>query len=400
MLSEEFDERAKSLAPHYSHFKVSKRLLLTGHSHQAWPDVAREGQLEAFEIAARDVDAKWDEAFARTETLRCYLRAYYDDPDGLYSLSANTHDLVTRWLSSLDLRRRTKVVTTSGEFHSISRQLQRLSEVGLEVVYVDPAPLEGFAERLAKVVDDRTAAVCVSRVYYKTGLIQRELAEVATRCRAAGVPLLIDDYHGTNAVPLSISEEGLEDCFMLIGGYKYLQWGEGNCFLRFPSDCTLRPVLTGWFASFATLDHPQRSLQPVAFDAGDNRFAGATYEPTSQFRAARVVDFFRDRGLTPQVLRRQSQAQTSYLREHFLALDLDPTMITLMHNRPSHDNGGFLAFSSPHARTLRARLLERGIYTDARDESLRAGPAPYTTQAHLDAFLEALRELVVKLPSS
>ena len=37
------------LAEHYSAFRVSERLFLTGHSHQAWPDVAREGQLEAWQ---------------------------------------------------------------------------------------------------------------------------------------------------------------------------------------------------------------------------------------------------------------------------------------------------------------------------------------------------------------
>ena len=33
-----------ALAPHYSRFRVGERLLLTGHSHQAWPDVALEGR--------------------------------------------------------------------------------------------------------------------------------------------------------------------------------------------------------------------------------------------------------------------------------------------------------------------------------------------------------------------
>ena len=31
------------LAAFYSHFDVQTRLLLTGHSHQAWPDVALDG---------------------------------------------------------------------------------------------------------------------------------------------------------------------------------------------------------------------------------------------------------------------------------------------------------------------------------------------------------------------
>ena len=34
--------RPNALAAHYSRFRVGERLLLTGHSHQAWPDVSLE----------------------------------------------------------------------------------------------------------------------------------------------------------------------------------------------------------------------------------------------------------------------------------------------------------------------------------------------------------------------
>jgi kynureninase len=36
---------------------------------------------------------------------------------------------------------------------------------------------------------------------------------------------MIDDYHGTNCVPLSFKDEKLDDIFLVTGGYKYLQWG-------------------------------------------------------------------------------------------------------------------------------------------------------------------------------
>ena len=45
--------------------------------------------------------------------------------------------------------------------------------------------------------------------------------------------------------------EGLERAWIVGGGYKYLQLGEGNCFLRVPPGTRMRPVLTGWFAEFA-----------------------------------------------------------------------------------------------------------------------------------------------------
>jgi hypothetical protein len=49
-------------------------------------------------------------------------------------------------------------------------------------------------------------------------------------------------------MPFVLAEQGLEDAFVVGGGYKYRQLGEGNCFLRLPPACRLRPVVTGWFA--------------------------------------------------------------------------------------------------------------------------------------------------------
>ena len=43
------------LAGHYSRFRVADRVLLTGHSHQAWPDVAFEAQQRAWLDAAEFV---------------------------------------------------------------------------------------------------------------------------------------------------------------------------------------------------------------------------------------------------------------------------------------------------------------------------------------------------------
>jgi hypothetical protein len=37
---EKINYLAFSLQPYYSRFKVSNRLLFSGHSHQAWPDIA------------------------------------------------------------------------------------------------------------------------------------------------------------------------------------------------------------------------------------------------------------------------------------------------------------------------------------------------------------------------
>lgn len=391
----EIDQLANRLIPHYSHFDVSNRLLFTGHSHQAWPDVALDGQYEYFYTCANKVDEKWSVAFEKTEKLRNYLRNYYDDPDGLYCREQNTHILIVSLLSSLDLRSKPKIITTDGEFHSMYRQLHRLEEEGIEVVRVPVNPDDSFGERFIEEMDINTSIVMLSRVYFETSLLNDFLPEIASAARLMNIPVLIDDYHGTNVVPLSIKEESLEDCYFLIGGYKYLQWGEGNCFLRFPKECDLRPVITGWFASFSTLEGP-RTDAPVHYDDSDQRFATATYDPSSQFRAAKVVDFFEQQGLTAQVLRNQYEDQVGLLRSLFQEKDFDPDIIRVSHTEPISKNGGFLSLTSAHARTIKADLLERGIYTDARNNILRLGPAPYTTESQIEQVIDELETSIKK----
>jgi kynureninase len=378
-----------ALADHYRRFGVAERLLLTGHSHQAWPDRGFDAQAQAWLDAARFVDDKWEHAFARAERVRLGFRRLLDDRDGHMALAPNTHELVVRFLSALPLRERPRLVTTDGEFHTIRRQLDRLAEEGIELVRVSEAPLEGLVERLRRAVDDRTAAVLVSAVFFDSGRIAPGLADVAEQCRRHGVSLLVDAYHALNVVPFSLLKEGLLDAFVVGGGYKYCQLGEGNCFLRFPAATTLRPVITGWFSEFSALTEKQRPGQ-IAYGEGGDRFAGATYDPASHYRAAAVFDFHDEVGLTPELLREVSQHQIGVLARSFDALDADPAVIRRDQTVPLDQVGGFLALEAPAAGALAAALHREGVITDYRGKMLRLGPAPYLSDRQLTEAMTIL----------
>ena len=371
-----------ALADHYRRFGVAERLLLTGHSHQAWPDRGFDAQAQAWLDAARFVDDKWEHAFARADRVRLGFRRLLDDRDGYIALAPNTHELVVRFLSALPLRERPRLITTDGEFHTIRRQLDRLAEEGIELVRVPEAPLGGLVERLRRAVDDRTAAVLVSAVFFDSGRIAPSLADVAEQCRRHGVSLLVDVYHALNVVPFSLLKEGLLDAFVVGGGYKYCQLGEGNCFLRFPAASTLRPVITGWFSEFSALTEKQRAGQ-VPYGEGGDRFAGATYDPASHYRAAAVFDFHDEVGLTPKLLREVSQHQIGVLARSFDALDADPAVIRRDQTVSLDQIGGFLALEAPAAGPLAAALHREGVFTDYRGNMLRLGPAPYLSDRQL-----------------
>jgi kynureninase len=385
------------LAEHYTRFRVAERLLLSGHSHQAWPDVALEGQVEALEDAARHVDDKWGRAFAKADEVRAGYRALLGDPGGEIALGVNTHELVLRFLSALDLRARPRLVSTDGEFHTLRRQLGRLGEAGIDLVRLPADPADTLAERLAGAVDERTAAVLVSAVLFETSRIVPGLDGLARACDAAGAELLVDAYHALGALPFDVHAGGLASAWVVGGGYKYLQLGEGNCFLRLPAHADeLRPVITGWYAEFAALADEHDPAR-VAYGRGAERFAGSTYDPTSHYRAARVFAFFAEQGLTPPRLRASYRRQVDLLAGTFDALGADDAVITRDRDTPLDRYGAFLALRTPHAGELQRSLAQRGVLTDSRGWWLRLGPAPYLSDAQLEAAMGLLGEALAAL---
>lgn len=381
------------LAGAYSRFRVGERVLLTGHSHQAWPDASREAQDRAWLDAAEAVDEKWERAHAVAERVREGWRALLGDPDGTITLGPNTHEFVVRLLSALPLRDRPRLVTTDGEFHSIRRQVDRLGEEGLEVVKVAARPVDTLAERLAEAVDDRTACALVSSVLFETAEIVPGLGTLAEACARVGTELLVDAYHHLNAVPFDLREFGLERAFVTGGGYKYCQMGEGNGFLRVPEGCGLRPVITGWFSEFAELAEAKRPGE-VRYGRGPARFMGATYDPVSHYRAAAVLDFFRAEGLDPVALRELSRRQVARLHEGIRGRVGERARAVAVERVGLEGIGGFLALEVTDPGGVREALLQRGIHTDVRGKLIRLGPAPYVTDDQLDRATEAFAQIL------
>lgn len=376
------------LREHYSDFLdargAEKRILLTGHSHQAWPSVAREGFLEAYASAAQDVDGKWGAAMEAADAVRGAAAAALGGKAEQYALAPNTHELGARFLSALNLSERPRVVTTAGEFHSLRRQLDRIAEEGIEVVRVPVAPLETLGERLRLALDERTAALMVSTVLFETSSLVPNLAAAIEGAEAVGAEVLLDAYHHFAVAPWKALSP---KAFVVAGGYKYAQWGEGCCFLRVPEHCALRPIYTGWFSDFSGLEGPQGKLRYGNTPA--DRFAGSTYDPTSHFRARRVIRFFEEQGLSVAARRALSLHQTGLLMKL-----LEPHVPILTPREPEL-RAGFVAVEVENAASIAAALKERGVWVDARGKALRFGPAPYILDEELEEavaqFVEVMR---------
>ena len=374
----------------YARFLAGDRVLLTGHSHQAWPDVAREALLRSFDDAARLVDDKWDEAiFPMLEGVSASIlaRMGFDAGDSL-AFGKSTHELVFRLLTCFPAAARPRIVTTTGEFHSLHRQLARLAEEGAEVVWVPAEPREGLADRLLAAITPGTAMVAFSAVLFEDAHVVPRLGEIAARAVAVGAVPLVDAYHAFNAVPVDWGPAKAQ-LFVAAGGYKYAEFGEGICWLRIPSGTALRPVDTGWFADFAALGAPRSYA--VAYGPGGARFAGAAFDASPIYRADAVLAHWDRFGLTVPRLRAISLRQT---RRILALLDAHGRAADVVSSRDDDRRGGFVAVRHADAGAVVQRLRARRVFTDSRRDLLRLGPAPYLTDAEIDrGTLAVIEEL-------
>lgn len=381
-----------ALSTDYQHAGVAQRIQLTGHIHQALPDVCEKAYKEHWDCLNKYGEERWDEVFARADRIREGFAVMIDSKAENIALAASVHELFVRFLSVLPLATGGKVVTTDTEHPSIARQLARLNEGGLiDVVTVPALPAEDVVGRLAGAIDDKTIAVCVSSVNFVTGHQTLELDTLMPLCQKVGAELFVDAYLSVNVQHFSVDEYNLEQAFVAAGGAKYCQMGNGNCFMHVPPDRDFRPAVTGWFGSFDPLIDSPAAL-PLAYPDGAPRFNGSTYDSMPHFRAIYVLDYFAAKGLNIDFLADVNHYQLEFLAKRFKALGLSEDLVSLPVD--VEYMGGFMALKTPHAQSLCEKMRDRGVHTDYRHNWLRLGPAPYLCDEQLQDGITALEESI------
>ena len=382
---------------HYSrYFKEHPQSLhFAPHSHHYWPDVTRDAQLAYWDDSARGVDHKWDIVFGeRVPAVQRYLAALLNHPHPeQFVFAGNTHELLYRVISSFAPDKPLKILSTDSEFHSFARQIRRLQErSNVQFESVPTEPYETFEARwLDAIKQGSFDIIFTSQVFFNSGVVAPDpltwLDEVPEQTQ-----IIIDGYHGCGAIPTDLSTIA-DRVFYLAGGYKYLQAGEGCCFMAVPKSCQLRPEFTGWFADFANLAKPQQASVQYADDG--MRFAGATMDFSAVYRLESVLEWWHRDGLSVETM----HAYVQRLQQEFLAI-LDEVEHPHIHrgnlivNDLAH-HGHFLTFKLANA-TLVEQLAEQlsncGIETDYRGERLRFGFAIYHDVADYQQLKNALSQ--------
>jgi kynureninase len=384
-----------AIKSHFSRFLDAHphRLHLAAHSHHPWPDVSFGAQQQAWLDAADAMDRKWDHVFGElVPSAQQHLARLLNLPDPrTIAFAANTHELLMRLISTIEARP-FRVLTTDSEFLSFARQIERLEQAGLcEVERVAVEPFDSFHTRLAERIRiGGHHLIYFSQVFYDSGywLEQPERLVEAVPSRRSVV--VIDGYHAFMALPVDLGRIAAR-AFYLGGGYKYAMAGEGAAFMHCPPGYAERPLDTGWFAGFGTLERGRD--EPVRYAADGGRFWGATFDPTGLYRFNAVMDWARREQITPTTVRAHV---LGLQRELIAGLDAlaHPVLNRSTLQPPlSLPRGNFLSFRHPDAATICARLEAADVICDVRDQSLRIGLGIYHDRRDLDELLRRLETL-------
>jgi selenocysteine lyase/cysteine desulfurase len=366
------------LRRHFSEFRNAQpgRTHLAAHSHHYWPDAACAAHRRALDDAARLADKKWekifDEMIPRVQRGIASLLGL-PDPASI-AIAPNTHDFVRRLLSALPANSRLKILTSDGEFHSFTRQIERLEEENLVAVErVAAEPFASFPDRFA------TAArrgghdlVYLSQVFFNSAATCGSLDAIAAAVPDSRTLIAFDGYHAFMALPTDFAANAPR-AFYLAGGYKYAMSGENVCFMHCPPGYAMRPRDTGWFAAFGALSDAGASS--VSYGSDGSRFMGATFDPTGIYRMAAVFDWMDSIGLTVGAIHDHVLALQDLFLAEIARVNLRPLcharLVTPVAAGPAR--GHFLTFELDGAQALYDRLARANIVVDVRGRRLRCG---------------------------
>ncbi|RUO80177.1 selenocysteine lyase [Idiomarina tyrosinivorans] len=350
------------------------------HSHHYWPDVTLAGHQQYWLDSAKWVDDKWNvvlgERLRRAQQLLSEL-VNHPYPEQ-WVFASNTHELLYRILSCFAPSQPLRILTTDSEFHSFRRQALRLQE--RETVTIDRVacdPIDSFPQRWQEAVKrSHYDVIFISQVFFNSGFVapwvEQWLDEVSDE-----TVVVIDGYHGCGALPTDLANVA-DRIFYLAGGYKYLQAGEGACFMSVPKGTKMRPEYTGWYADFANLEKAQQ--QRVEYADNGFRFAGSTMDYTAMYRLIAVLEWWQRDGIT---VAKQHQ-YIEQLQQAFLQ-HIDQLRHPLLNRdhllyRQNQPHGHFFAFefdTEEQVQELSKRLKSQKVLTDHRGKRLRFGFAPY-----------------------
>lgn len=297
------------------------------------------------------------------------------------ALSPSVSAALSSLASAVDYRQRNRVVISELDFPTLAYQWLARPEV--ELVRVPSDDGIGIApERWAEYIDERTAVVATSHVFYSSGYIQ-DVAAIGELARRAGALFIVDGYQAMGQLPVDPRALGADA--YIAGPLKWMLGGPGLAFLwvRAERIAALEPTVVSWFGARDQFSFRVDELE-YRDDAG--RFSLGTPAVATAYTALGGAEIIVELGV--ERIRERVAALTDHLVDA-----LDSAGFQLRVPAEARHRSGIVMARVPDSAAAVAALAERGIIVDRRGEYVRLSPHFYNTRDEGDRAVRALFEV-------
>ncbi len=369
---------------------LADRTYLISNSLGAMHRGTRDGLKRYADLWAERGVMAWDDWFPEMGRIADLVGSVIGAEPGTTILRANVADALNAVVSALPTSGpRRRIVCSAGDWpgsHYLWSMWAARHDRRVDVVPLAADGITVDAERIAEAVDDRTLAVSVSLVQFRTASLL-DLEPLVAAAADRGALLIVDAYQAAGAVPVRMSELGVDIC--VGGSVKWLCGGPGNGWLAVRPVVAerLEPLAVGWISHERPFDF---DFAPIQYAAGVGRFAGGTPNVPAAYAAEAGYAAVADIGVTR--IRERSIALTQPIVE----AALQRGVLVRSPIDPDRRGGHVTVDPAPGddlaGRWIAQAMIDRGVIVDFRPGSgVRIAPHFYNT---VDEGLHALDVLV------
>jgi len=243
------------------------------------------------------------------------------------------------------------------------------------------------SDEVVGLMDDRTAAVCISHVQYSTG--QRlDLAALAQVAHSYGAILIVDATQSAGAVPIDVVADDID--VLVTSGYKWLcgPFGAAVLFVRRNLHEKLEPGLVGWRSTEQVWDF---RADQIKWAPSARRFEFGTMAYGCAIGLTMAIEYLLGIGIQRihgynLMLARGLVEGLANLGAQFVSPSVQHLQTSIVTARfPGHDQG-----------RIAQRLNEEGVVVSPRIGAVRFSPHLYNTTDDIDQALKALQSILVE----
>ena len=314
----------------------------------------------------------------RMAELRQRVSAMLGAGENEIGITHSTSSALSSVASAIDYSKRNKVVVADLDFPTLAYQW--MIRPGVEVVHVpsdDGATVD--PQRFGEAVDDRTAFVATSHVFYATGAIQdlRAIGDIAHR---NGALFLVDAYQGIGQVPIDLSKSNID--IYVAGPLKWMLGGPGLCYIYVREELIgkLTPQIGGWFGARNQFGFDNKHFE---FHDDARRFelgTPALHMVHSALGGQEIID-----EVTVPRIRERNQYLTELLIERANAAGFK------IRGAPrKEDRSAIVMIGADDPKGAVQHLADRGIIVDHRPGYVRVSPHFYNLENEIEQVVNEL----------